>query len=159
MIGTLCYLCLRVGPNKSGAPGGTRTPDPLLRRQTLYPTELRARGDKYNHGNGFLALAAHIPARLASQVRKQRSHASNCHLRLQRVQLIIDPAVFQGYREQPDYLHRAESVSPSRVRRAQANQRVIASVYDRRQRNDQYHRAPRKILVQLLALSARDNRA
>ena len=27
----------------NGAPGGTRTPDPLLRRQTLYPTELRAR--------------------------------------------------------------------------------------------------------------------
>ena len=27
---------------KSGAPGETRTPDPLLRRQTLYPTELRA---------------------------------------------------------------------------------------------------------------------
>jgi hypothetical protein len=30
-------------PNKSGAPGQTRTGDPLLRRQTLYPTELRAR--------------------------------------------------------------------------------------------------------------------
>jgi hypothetical protein len=29
-------------PEKSGAPGETRTPDPLLRRQTLYPTELRA---------------------------------------------------------------------------------------------------------------------
>src|SRR5713226_5521519 len=29
-------------PNKTGAPGETRTPDPLLRRQTLYPTELRA---------------------------------------------------------------------------------------------------------------------
>jgi hypothetical protein len=28
---------------KSGAPGEIRTPDPLLRRQTLYPTELRAR--------------------------------------------------------------------------------------------------------------------
>jgi hypothetical protein len=28
---------------QSGAPGGNRTPDPLLRRQTLYPTELRAR--------------------------------------------------------------------------------------------------------------------
>ena len=28
----------------SGAPGETRTPDPLLRRQTLYPTELRAQG-------------------------------------------------------------------------------------------------------------------
>ena len=27
----------------SGAPGETRTPDPLLRRQTLYPAELRAR--------------------------------------------------------------------------------------------------------------------
>ena len=27
----------------SGAPGETRTPGPLLRRQTLYPTELRAR--------------------------------------------------------------------------------------------------------------------
>jgi hypothetical protein len=26
----------------SGAPGETRTPDPLLRRQTLYPAELRA---------------------------------------------------------------------------------------------------------------------
>ena len=29
-------------PEVSGAPGGTRTPDPLLRRQTLYPAELRA---------------------------------------------------------------------------------------------------------------------
>jgi hypothetical protein len=28
---------------KSGAPGGTRTPDLLVRSQTLYPTELRAR--------------------------------------------------------------------------------------------------------------------
>jgi len=26
-----------------GAPGEIRTPDPLLRRQTLYPSELRAR--------------------------------------------------------------------------------------------------------------------
>ena len=26
----------------SGAPGGTRTPDLLVRSQTLYPTELRA---------------------------------------------------------------------------------------------------------------------
>jgi hypothetical protein len=30
-------------PMLSGAPGEIRTPDPLLRRQTLYPTELRAR--------------------------------------------------------------------------------------------------------------------
>src|SRR6266704_1051132 len=31
-----------VSKGVSGAPGETRTPDPLLRRQTLYPTELRA---------------------------------------------------------------------------------------------------------------------
>ena len=29
---------------KSGAPGETRTPDPLVRSQMLYPAELRARG-------------------------------------------------------------------------------------------------------------------
>jgi hypothetical protein len=27
---------------KYGAPGGTRTPDPLVRSQVLYPAELRA---------------------------------------------------------------------------------------------------------------------
>ena len=31
----------------SGAPGEARTPDLLLRRQTLYPTELRAHGAIY----------------------------------------------------------------------------------------------------------------
>ena len=30
-------------PSEDGAPGETRTPDPLLRRQLLYPTELLAR--------------------------------------------------------------------------------------------------------------------
>ena len=34
-----CFDCKLL---KSGAPGETRTPDPLLRRQTLYPAELRA---------------------------------------------------------------------------------------------------------------------
>src|SRR6267143_6833003 len=35
---------VRMTINKGdGAPGETRTPDPLLRRQTLYPPELRAR--------------------------------------------------------------------------------------------------------------------
>lgn len=28
--------------NKDGAPGESRTPDPLVRSQVLYPTELRA---------------------------------------------------------------------------------------------------------------------
>ena len=30
-----------------GAPGEIRTPDPLLRRQMLYPAELRARRDYF----------------------------------------------------------------------------------------------------------------
>ena len=33
-------------PGWDGAPGGIRTPDPLLRRQMLYPAELRARINK-----------------------------------------------------------------------------------------------------------------
>src|ERR1700739_3159212 len=33
----------RSGPVKNGAPGETRTPDPLVRSQMLYPAELRAR--------------------------------------------------------------------------------------------------------------------
>src|SRR5713101_4964564 len=37
---------------KSGAPGGIRTPNPLLRRQTLYPTELRARC-RQTHSKAF----------------------------------------------------------------------------------------------------------
>src|ERR1700736_1541738 len=41
--GTFCKGSLRTVHSKSGAPGGTRTPDPLLRRQPLYPAELRAR--------------------------------------------------------------------------------------------------------------------
>src|SRR6267142_2204568 len=39
---------VRMTINKGdGAPGETRTPDPLLRRQTLYPTELRALSPKF----------------------------------------------------------------------------------------------------------------
>src|SRR6202035_4607884 len=34
---------MNYGEGVSGAPGGIRTPDPLLRRQMLYPAELRAR--------------------------------------------------------------------------------------------------------------------
>src|SRR5712672_3053826 len=33
---------------RSGAPGGTRTPDLLVRSQTLYPTELRAHSNALN---------------------------------------------------------------------------------------------------------------
>ncbi len=34
---------LTVAAKQAGAPGRTRTPDPLLRRQLLYPPELQAR--------------------------------------------------------------------------------------------------------------------
>ena len=36
---------------KHGAPEGIRTPDLLVRSQTLYPAELRARIPKANHYN------------------------------------------------------------------------------------------------------------
>ena len=38
---------------KNGAPGGTRTPDLLVRSQTLYPTELRARSNKLRDFNNL----------------------------------------------------------------------------------------------------------
>jgi hypothetical protein len=41
---------------ESGAPGGTRTPDPLLRRQMLYPAELRARSGSYSDSKAFAAI-------------------------------------------------------------------------------------------------------
>src|SRR5579872_5554863 len=60
--------CVFIG--KSGAPGGTRTPDPLLRRQMLYPAELQARGlsivkdfqakSKYKPCGGSLLPAASV---------------------------------------------------------------------------------------------------
>ena len=34
--------CALLSEGKTGLPGGTRTPDLLLRRQLLYPVELRA---------------------------------------------------------------------------------------------------------------------
>ena len=39
---------LNVKVKESGAPGGIRTPDLLVRSQTLYPTELRARLSRSN---------------------------------------------------------------------------------------------------------------
>jgi hypothetical protein len=43
LSGSLKWLHVFDSREISGAPGETRTPDPLLRRQTLFPTELRAR--------------------------------------------------------------------------------------------------------------------
>src|SRR6266849_4296085 len=149
------------GPQIGGAPGGTRTPDPLLRRQTLYPAELRARGKQYNHGNRFLTIAAQIPARAISQVWKQRAHAGNRHFRLQRIELIFGPAVLQRYRVQLLHLHGVESASQSGVGHAQSNNSVVAGVYDGHQRHAPYQRAPQEIpqWVQAFALSERADRA
>ena len=47
---------------RSGAPGEIRTPDPLLRRQTLYPTELRARC--YGDSKSIIRVNDTILARL-----------------------------------------------------------------------------------------------
>jgi hypothetical protein len=53
--GTVWYPFVRVRHRRIGLPGGTRTPDLLLRRQLLYPVELRAGGTtngRARHGRG-----------------------------------------------------------------------------------------------------------
>jgi hypothetical protein len=45
ILGTLCNPCLRAGPQENGAPGRIRTVDLVLRRHTLYPSELRAQSE------------------------------------------------------------------------------------------------------------------
>ena len=41
---------------KTGLPGGDRTPDPQLRRLLLYPTELRAEAKKAHRVSFFLDI-------------------------------------------------------------------------------------------------------
>jgi hypothetical protein len=41
---------------ENGAPGEIRTPDPLLRRQMLYPAELRARSASESDSKAFGAV-------------------------------------------------------------------------------------------------------
>jgi hypothetical protein len=48
---------------KSGAPGGTRTPDLLVRSQTLYPTELRAHCVRRNINIGEVCAASEVGRR------------------------------------------------------------------------------------------------
>ena len=42
-----------VFPKKGGTPEGTRTPDPLLRRQLLYPAELQAQAESVERVMGI----------------------------------------------------------------------------------------------------------
>ena len=48
---TIIYYLLPTAEDSAGTPGGTRTPDLLLRRQLLYPAELLARIDGAGDGN------------------------------------------------------------------------------------------------------------
>ena len=55
-------LALRIkrkNVGENGAPGGTRTPDLLVRSQTLYPTELRAHSNEM-HCEQFTVIASTI---------------------------------------------------------------------------------------------------
>ena len=63
-----------------GRPGWTRTSDPLLRRQVLYPPELRARSMSYgDYRHPFLGRCGHIcedhPSK--SRPRLDRLHGLN----------------------------------------------------------------------------------
>src|SRR5437868_11877080 len=58
------------GIEKTGAPGEIRTPDLLLRRQSLYPAELRARSEGTSVIAAAPARARHT--RTASQQRFER---------------------------------------------------------------------------------------
>ena len=46
MLYQLNYIHHRRTKREDGTPEGTRTPDPLLRRQLLYPPELQARMER-----------------------------------------------------------------------------------------------------------------
>src|SRR5882762_11145290 len=56
----------------SGAPGGTRTPDLLVRSQTLYPTELRA------HTNALNVQQFTVNSSMISTRRHSSSHLFVC---------------------------------------------------------------------------------
>ena len=52
---------------EGGAPGETRTPDPLLRRQLLYPTELLARMENNIGETGFEPMTSCSQGRRANR--------------------------------------------------------------------------------------------
>ena len=61
-----CPCCQK----KTGVPGGTRTPDLLLRRQLLYPVELRAlEGDAGKTGKKLVGAVGFELTTLCSQSR------------------------------------------------------------------------------------------
>ncbi len=64
-----------------GAPGGTRTPDLLLRRQLLYPVELRARGlppEEDGRGGGIRTHDPLLPKQMRYQTALRPDKAADC---------------------------------------------------------------------------------
>ena len=81
-----------------GTPGVIRTPDPLLRRQVLYPAELRA----HSAGDGRAAASQR-----ACQCQKPSKHTLtyvHCAMRLSRCQSRISPST-----EKPEAEHHPRS--------------------------------------------------
>lgn len=68
------WVTVRTGLDKSagGGPGGIRTPDSLLRRQVLYPAELRSRADFISH------LAAQEQCSRSAQFSAARAMSCHC---------------------------------------------------------------------------------
>ena len=72
-----------------GRRGGTRTHDPLLRRQMLYPPELRARHADSSILDDLVAACSHRISRFASEHRLRGRLTG----RRERANIIIDPTV------------------------------------------------------------------
>ena len=75
IFGTFCYLFLGMAPRCIGALGRIRTPDPLIRSQVLYPTELPARGqagfndtDRPMQGQSYSAAASSTTTDFCSEI-------------------------------------------------------------------------------------------
>jgi hypothetical protein len=76
------------GEREHGAPGEIRTPDLLLRRQPLYPAELRAhgiiyslhgQGEAFNHRAGFLGQQRYAASDQKSEIRHSRGALLHDH--------------------------------------------------------------------------------
>src|SRR5229473_4514884 len=87
-------------PERSGAPGGTRTPDPVLRRQTLYPAELRARKTHYNYWGRFLPLLLSYWQAASAHPSPVTSHAEPLRFRRDRGSVLSAPARIYSLRSQ-----------------------------------------------------------
>lgn len=75
------YLRKRTNPmfglfKGNGAPGGVRTPDPVLRRHVLYPSELRARSERTQIILERASCYDHTNCPILSRLIRSRQHPS-----------------------------------------------------------------------------------